>query len=102
MELNFKTKQKKCLLITFADDKKISVLMPTKEMFEQLQNLKDEMLTMTSDDLYDLAANLMSRNLENSDITRDYLVKALDDVGDLMELLKYYTAFIQTSASDPN
>lgn len=102
MELNLKTRQKKCLIITFPDDKKISVLMPTKAMFEELQSLKDEMLSATADDLYDLAAKLLSRNLENETITNEYLSNVLEDFEDLQTLFKYYLAFIQSSADDPN
>ena len=96
--LNFKDLDKKILPITFADGKEISVLPPTKASYEKMYSATS---TKTTEAMYELTAELLSRNVENETITVEYLDVTLD-VSDIMIVIRAYKEFVNEVISNPN
>lgn len=105
--LNFKTRKKDFLTVTFPDDTVIMVGTPTKGIFSALTTMQNELRDVddTSDEsldsLYDACAVVMSRNKTGREITREYLENILD-FEDIIVFFNSYMEFIGNLANSKN
>ena len=100
--LNFNTLKKTYLPVTLKDDSIPTLLIttPTKkdmdllvEMNNKLQDASIDQEVGGIDELYDICAKLMSRNIGNVTVTTEQLEECMD-VEDIIIFLTTYTAFI--------
>lgn len=105
--LNFKTRKKDFLTVTFPDDTVILVGTPTKALFSALTTMQNELTDVdnTSDEsldsLYDACAVVMSRNKTGKTITREYLENVLD-FEDIIVFFNSYMEFIGELSNSKN
>lgn len=105
--LDFSKAKKPTLPIKLPDDTIVHVYTPSKRMLEELLNVKDQLDGATQNDpdsinqLYDIAARLMSNNKTNRQMTGDDL-GAMLDVGDIVTFFRVYTEFISELSTAKN
>jgi len=106
--VNLNNVEKKFMEITFRDTetekgKTISVLTPTKQMFDKLTNQSgDDVANINNlEKSYTQAAELMSRNKENETITAEWLEEQLD-VEEITMFFDEFINFITQIKQSPN
>lgn len=105
--LDFSKAKKPTLPIKFPDNSVIHVYTPSKRMLEQLLSIKDQLDGAAQNDpdsinqLYDIAARLMSNNKTGRQMTGDKLGEMLD-VGDIVTFFRVYTEFINELSAVKN
>jgi len=105
--LDFTKVQKRVLNVKFTDGNVILVRMPTKHMFDvliEMQNTLAELEianTEQVDYVYQMAAELLSNNLQGKKIEKEYVEK-LFDIEDIMIFFNAYVDFVTGQTSDPN
>ena len=105
--INFKTRKKDFLTVTFPDDTVIFIGTPTKAIFSALTTMQNELKDVndTSDEsldsLYDACAVIMSRNKTGKKITREYLESVLD-FEEIIALFNLYMEFIGDLSTSKN
>lgn len=106
--LDFTKANKKFLNIKMIDGKTILVKMPTKKVFDLLLSIEENLKTLTTDnkqqveELFDLAAEVLSNNLKNEKIESEYLSSINFDVEDVTIFLNSYESFMIGGIDDPN
>lgn len=98
--LNFNTAKKQYLTITLPDAKQTTIMVctPTKALLNRLENMETDLTEGSDsvmDDLYELIAQLMSRNKGGVKITREQLEECLD-IEDVIMFIKSYKTFLGT------
>ena len=106
--LDFNSMKKKYLTVTLADEAKTVLLIgtPTKAVLDRLLNMKDSLAgdELTDDaieDLYDICAQIMSRNKTGRVITKE-AVQELFDFEDIIVFIRAYTDFISEVSGAKN
>lgn len=105
--LDFTTANKKFLNVKLIDGNVIMVRMPTKKIFDELIDLEDNLRNLDMgnreqiEEVYNITARVLSNNLQNKEITNEYLSEIFD-VEDITILFNSYINFVQGRASDPN
>jgi hypothetical protein len=105
--LDFSKAKKPTLPIKFPDNSVIHVYTPSKSMLEQMLNIKDQLNGATQNDpdsinqLYDIAARLMSNNKTARQMSGEELGEMLD-VGDIVTFFRVYTEFIAELSAAKN
>ena len=109
--LNFNTIKKQYLPITFADDRKTTILVgtPTKGIMDDLAIMQanfdeiaeDGATTADTDSLFEACAKIMSRNKTGAKITKEFLENVFD-FEDLMIFFHSYIDFIDEVVNSKN
>lgn len=107
--INFNNIKKKYLTITLQDEKKTTILVgtPTKEIMDKLVSLQDifndpdSIDNDTIDNLYEICANIISRNKTNTRIDTETLAQ-LFDIEDLFIFFNGYMDFVGELNSEKN
>lgn len=98
--LDFTKSVKQHFPVNMIDNQTISVRMPTKRVFSALVELQDKLaklVTLNSnisaqlDEIYGLCATILSNNLDQKEISSEYL----SDLLDLEDLRIFYKAYIE-------
>lgn len=105
--LDFTKVQKRVLNVKLADGNVILVRMPTKRMFDLIIEMQNTLSaleianTEQVDYVYQMAAELLSNNLQGKKIEKEYVEK-LFDIEDIMIFFNAYVDFVTGQTSDPN
>lgn len=103
--LNFKNRKKQYFNVVLPDDTKLSVMLPTKAMMENLWDLQKEMKTDPSavsiDDMYEMCARFLSRNKEEIEITTEQLTELLE-FEDIVTFIREFSQFMNNIFSAKN
>ena len=105
--LDFTKVQKRVLNVKLADGNVILVRMPTKRMFDLIIEMQNTLSaleianTEQVDYVYQMAAELLSNNLQGKKIEKEYVEK-LFDIEDIQILFEAYVNFVAGQTSDPN
>lgn len=105
--LDFSKAKKPTLPIKFPDNSMIHVYTPSKRMLEQMLDIKDQLDGAARNDpdsinqLYDIAARLMSNNKTGKQIAADWLGEMLD-VSDIVTFFRVYSEFIAELSAAKN
>lgn len=103
--LNFNTVKKQFMTVILPDADKTTLFigMPTKKLMDTLMSLKNLESESHIDmgDLFNLCAQIMSRNKARIEVTKDQL-EDIFDFEDLVIFVKGYTEFIKTISSQKN
>ena len=99
--LDFRKTKKNCLKITLNDERetKLSLLQPTKQLFEKMVAMSEEVSGITGsnldvlDEVYGVCAELMSRNKEGIIVGKNNLEELLD-FEDVVIFLNAYSEFV--------
>lgn len=99
--LDFRKTKKNYLKVTLNDaaETNLSVMQPTKELFERMVAMSEEVANISGSDLealdevYGVCAELMSRNKEGLIISKSNLESTLD-FEDIVMFLQAYSAFV--------
>ena len=99
--LDFRKQKKNYLKVTLNDEKEtnLSIMQPTKELFEKMVAMSEEMTDLASSDLdaldevYGVCAELMSRNKEGIIVSKSNLENTLD-FEDIVIFLNAYSTFV--------
>ena len=99
--LDFRKTKKNYLKITLPDEREtsLSVLQPTKELFERMVAMSEEVASVSDSDLnaldevYEVCAELMSRNKEGLVVSKSNLEATLD-FEDVVTFLQTYSTFV--------
>lgn len=99
--LDFRKAKKNYLKVTLNDaaETNLSVMQPTKELFERMVAMSEEVANISGSDLealdevYGVCAELMSRNKEGLIISKSNLESTLD-FEDIVMFLQAYSAFV--------
>lgn len=99
--LDFRKTKKNYLKVTLNDEREtnLSIMQPTKELFEKMVAMSDEVGKMTGadfdalDEVYGVCAELMSRNREGLIVSKSNLESTLD-FEDVVMFLQAYSAFV--------
>lgn len=99
--LDFRKHKKNCLKITLNDEKetKLSILQPTKQLFQKMVAMSHEVGNISGSDLdaldevYGVCAELMSRNKEGIVVGKNNL-EAILDFEDIVVFLNAYSSFV--------
>lgn len=109
--LNFNAVKKSYLPVTFADEKKTTILVgtPNKAIMDDLTVLQasideigeDGANETTTGELFEACAKIMSRNKAGVKVTKEYL-EAVFDFEDVMIFFRAYTEFISEVINQKN
>lgn len=105
--LNFNSLTKKYLTVTLNDEKNTTILVqsPTKKVMDYLiemdKNASDENSIEQIDSLYYICAEIMSRNMSKTKITKEYLEETLD-IEDVITFFRTYLDFINLQTKGKN
>jgi len=105
--LDFTSVQKKFLTIKLIDENTVFVRMPTKQVFDSLNELRESITLLTVNDMeavehiYDLMAVILSNNRNGKEITSEYIGKILD-IEDITILFNNYMNFVNGITDSPN
>lgn len=107
--LDLRKHRKSYLKLTLPDEEetKLSVMQPTKELFGKMTDMSANIGTMTGsdytalDEVYEVCAELISRNKEGVYMTRAQLEELLD-FEDIVVLLRTYSEFVASIMSEKN
>ncbi|MBU9728268.1 hypothetical protein [Diplocloster modestus] len=105
--ISFKNKKVTHIDFELYDGKVIKVGTPSKYTYDIMENMDKKLKTCTVsnrdtiDDLYELAALILSNNLAREEITVDYVSKQLD-FDDLIILYNAYRDFVIQVKTNPN
>lgn len=96
--LNFQKQNKKFLTIIFRDGKKILVRGPKKRVMDNIVNLsnsfdevnEDKADMEAIDELYRACTDIMNNNIENVEITQEYV----EDQLDFEDLTSFFNTFM--------
>lgn len=99
--LDFRKIKKNYLKVTLNDaaETNLSVMQPTKELFERMVAMSEEVANISGSDLealdevYGVCAELMSRNKEGLIVSKSNLESTLD-FEDIVMFLQAYSAFV--------
>lgn len=99
--LDFRKTKKNYLKVTLNDDAEtnLSIMQPTKELFERMVAMSAEVANISGSDLdaldevYGVCAELMSRNREGLIVSKSNLEATLD-FEDIVMFLQAYSAFV--------
>lgn len=99
--LDFRKQKKNYLKITLNDEEetKLSLLQPTKGLFQKMVAMSEDVGRMEGtdidalDEVYAVCAELMSRNKEGIHLSKEILEETLD-FEDIVIFLKAYNAFV--------
>lgn len=99
--LDFRKTKKNYLKVTLNDasETNLSIMQPTKELFEKMLAMSDEVGRMTGadldalDEVYEVCAELMSRNKEGLIVGKSNLEATLD-FEDIVTFLQAYSTFV--------
>lgn len=99
--LDFRKTKKNYLKVTLNDDAEtnLSIMQPTKELFERMVAMSEEVANISGSDLealdevYGVCAELMSRNREGLIVSKSNLESTLD-FEDIVMFLQAYSAFV--------
>lgn len=100
--LNFTKVQKSYLPVTFADEKKTTILVgtPTKAIMDELtvlytniEELGEDAASNNTEELFEACAKIMSRNKTGVKISRDFLEQVFD-YEDIIIFFRAYMEFI--------
>ncbi|MBR3690849.1 MAG: hypothetical protein IKL97_07120 [Eggerthellaceae bacterium] len=99
--LDFRKTKKNYLKVTLNDDAEtnLSIMQPTKELFERMVAMSEEVANISGSDLealdevYGVCAELMSRNKEGLIVSKSNLEATLD-FEDIVMFLQAYSAFV--------
>lgn len=99
--LDFRKQKKNCLRITLndANETRLSVMQPTKKLFQKMVAMSEEVAGMDGtehdalDEVYAVCAELMSRNKEGIVVGKNNLEETLD-FEDIVTFLRAYNAFV--------
>lgn len=99
--LDFRNHQKTYLNLTLPDEKETSlkVMQPTKELFTKMTEMSTRVGSMAGSDLdalnevYEVCAELISRNKEGITFTKEELEGVLD-FEDIVVFLRAYSTFV--------
>ena len=99
--LDFRKTKKNFMKIVLNDEKetKLSLLQPTKQLFERMVAMSEEMGSLSGSDLealdgvYAVCAELMSRNKEGIVVGKNNLENILD-FEDVVTFLNAYSSFV--------
>lgn len=99
--LDFRKARKHYLKITLNDEQetKLSLLQPTKQLFERMVAMSEEMGNLSGsdmealDEVYGVCAELMSRNKEGIVVGKNNLESILD-FEDIVLFLNTYSSFV--------
>lgn len=106
--LDFSHLHKASLAVRMPDGSELSVLSPTKKIFDTLNDLEQRFQggTQMNDlgairEIYALIAEILSRNKQGRSVTAELLEEQLD-FEDLQTFFNAYVSFVAGEASDPN
>lgn len=99
--LDFRKTKKHYLKVTLNDaaETNLSIMQPTKELFERMVVMSEEVASISGSDLealdevYGVCAELMSRNKEGLIISKSNLASTLD-FEDIVTFLQTYSTFV--------
>lgn len=99
--LDFRKQKKNYLKVTLNDEKEtnLSIMQPTKELFEKMVSMSEEIGDLAGSDLdaldevYGVCAELMSRNKEGIVVSKSNLENTLD-FEDIVIFLNAYSTFV--------
>lgn len=99
--LDFRKQKKACLKIILNDEvgTKLSLLQPTKSLFQKMTSMSEEVGSIdyadldALDEVYGVCAELMSRNKEDIKVTAEMLAGILD-FEDIVLFLQSYGEFV--------
>lgn len=99
--LDFRKTKKNYLKVTLNDDAEtnLSIMQPTKDLFERMVAMSEEVANISGSDLealdevYGVCAELMSRNREGLIVSKSNLEATLD-FEDIVMFLQAYSAFV--------
>ena len=97
--LNFSSQKRKHLKIILSNGEVINVTTPTRLLYKEVSGTDFDNTTI--DDLYELTAELLSRNLENKTFNAAEL-EELFDIDDLVILINGYLDFLKEIQSEKN
>ncbi len=108
--LDFTKEVKRYFTVIMLDHQSIRVRMPTKNAYTAILELRDRMLALKTlgtddvsnlDEIYNLFSVILSNNLDQQEITSDYLSNMLD-IEDVRLLYKAYRKFagLESSSED--
>lgn len=109
MHLDLSQKQRPTMKITLPDDTIIDVLTPTKSVKDTFTYLGGALIRVgngeaTEDDLesmYDITAQIMSRNRQRIEFTRKDLEDCMD-TEDIVDILSNYATFLRDTIASKN
>ena len=96
--LDFRSRKKKTLPVTFADGSTLNLKVPTKALYEQLSAVK---ASAGYDELADLCAEILSTNAEGRQVEASKVVEMFD-IADISYLVQEYAKFVKEVVSNPN
>lgn len=107
--LDFRSRKKNYLKITLndADETKLSVLQPTKLLFQKMVAMSEEVGNISStdmdalDEVYAVCAELMNRNKEGIVVSKANLESCLD-FEDIVIFLQAYSSFVASIVHGKN
>jgi len=108
--LDFTKSVKQYFPVNMTDNQTIRVRMPTKRVFAALIELQDKLSRLVTlntniaaqlDEIYDLCARILSNNLDQKEISSDYLSDMLD-LEDLRIFYKSYADFVNSVLNGAN
>lgn len=105
--LDFTKTKKKFLNVKLIDGNTVMVRMPTKKIFDELIDLEDNLRNLDMgnreqiEEVYNITARVLSNNLQNKEISSEYLSEIFD-VEDISILFSSYINFVKGRSSDPN
>ena len=99
--LDFRKQRKACLKVTLSDkaETRLSLLQPTKSLFQKMASMSEEVGSIdyadldALDEVYGVCAELMSRNREGIEVTAEQLAETLD-FEDIVVFLQSYGEFV--------